>query len=175
MTLESAVGATLRSAIRLLTLVLPRDQREWGDALVAELHAVATIRDGLSLALSGALGLVLVAAERLVVRWASAAVILLIAALLGLASGYIDAVSGNRWPLRGMIIASSIVMGIAGPNVAVVSGLLIGLGVPVVAVLTGFAGPYYYDHGDVWFPLLPAIACAVVTASVRRRASRGIA
>ncbi len=175
MTPESVLGGALRGVIRLLTLMLPPDQRKWGDALLAEVHAVATTRERLSLALSGALGLVLVAAERLLIQWASAAVILVIAAVLGLASGYVDVVSGNRWPLRAIIVASSVVIGIARPNVAAMSGFLIGLGVPLVAVVTGFAGPYYYDHGDVWFPLLPAIACAVASARLSRRAGRGTA
>lgn len=175
MTPEPALEGALRGAIRLLTLMLPPDQRKWGDALVAELDAVATTRERFSFALSGALGLVLVAAERIVVRWASAAVILVIAVVLGLASGYVDVVSGNRWPLRAMIVASSVVIGIARPSVAAMSGFLIGLGVPLVAVVTRFAGPYYYDHGDAWFPLLPAIACAVASARLSRRARRGTA
>jgi hypothetical protein len=150
---------------------LPTVLRPWGEAAVAEAAAVpqherSQFVAGATLAL-----LRMMARHVFIHAWADRS-LLLGALAAGIILGWIDAVSATRNPLRVLIPLFSCVGGWIGPRGSWRLGVLIGLGVPIVASVYS-VGPYRYDTGDAWFSLPPAVALAAAAGWIRRRLARG--
>ncbi|MDQ3950192.1 MAG: beta-lactamase family protein, partial [Gemmatimonadota bacterium] len=173
MTLTRLTEAALdRIAFRLVTeaaALLPRERREWGEALAAELRAAeggaARLRFGAGAALSL---LRTAAADALRGRFADPGVTVVALALGGVTAG-VDLHSDSRWALRLLLGIGCFTLGALRPRAAWRWGVLAALGVPAVAAVAGYPAPYTYDRGDVWFPLPPAVAVALLGATFRRR------
>lgn len=164
-----SVESICKSAILLLRAVLPADQREWADAVRAEIGAPTLAREKVALAASGGLGLVSLACERLLTRWTRSPRALALAVAIGVSIGAIDAVSPSRLPLRLMVIGSAFAMGLAWPRSAGATGGIIGLMICLAARASGAVGPYAHDRGDAWIPLLPSVFIAMLGAEVGKR------
>lgn len=158
----------LDRGISILGAILPAEQQSWANALRGEV-AAAPLREKLSLATSGACGLVLIAAERVLLRWASQPIVLAAALSTGAAIGLVDVSSATRWPLRLCVVGGCLAIGAARPEAWVISGAIVGIAIAAVGRIVGAAGPYAYDAGDVWIPVIPAILVAAVGGAIGRR------
>ena len=156
----------LARIISLLGAVLPDGQRRWADALSAEIYAADTPSERLSMAWSGGMGLISIAVERILVGWFSRPAVLGGAMLMGAAIGLMDIAVPTRWPLRVAVVAGCLGMGVARPASAGLSGGIIGLCIAAVALLDRAPNPYTHDRGDVWIPLIPAVALTILGAGL---------
>ncbi|HJR35020.1 MAG TPA: hypothetical protein VJ817_08745 [Gemmatimonadales bacterium] len=168
----------LARIIAVLGAVLPAGQRRWAEALCAEIYAAETPSERLAMALSGGMGLIRIAVERVLAGWFSRPAVLGGAMLIGAAIGVMDISVPTRWPLRVTVVVSCLAMGMARPASAGLSGAIIGLGIAAVALLDRAPNPYTHDRGDVWIPLIPAVALTILGAGLanawtRHRETRG--
>ena len=164
--------------ISLLGALLPAGQRRWAEGLSAEIYAAETPSERRSMALSGGMGLISIALERMLAGWFSRPAVLGAAMLIGATIGAMDISVPTRWPLRVAVVVSSLALGMARPAGAGLSGAILGLGIAAVALLDRAPNPYTHDRGDVWIPLLPAVALTILGGGVARawtryRESRG--
>ena len=159
-------------ARRILTLpanILPHDRHNWSDALLAETGAIHSPGERVRFAMAGGLALARIGvADALRGRVADPSLIAA-ASALGLIAAAIDLHAGSRLELRLLLGLGCFGMGFAAPRGAWRWGLLAGLGLPLLAAISGTPGPYAFDRGDVWFPLPPAVALAVAGAVVASR------
>lgn len=162
----------LARGIERLGAMLPTDQRSWAVALGAEI-AAAPAEEKLPLAASGTIGLLRIAGERVLHRWVTRPIALAAALSTGVAIGLIDVSSATRWPLRMLVTAGCVAIGVVRPQTAVISGALAGLGIAAVGRVVGAAGPYGHDAGDVWLPLIPAILLAALGGAIGREVRLG--
>ncbi|MFN2563489.1 MAG: serine hydrolase [Gemmatimonadaceae bacterium] len=173
MTLTRLTGLVLdRVAVHLLraaAALVPPDRRVWGEALVAELAAAESSVARLRFAAGAALSLLRTAgADALRGRLADPGMIAAALALGGV-SAVIDLQSDSRWALRLLLGIGCFALGALRPRAAWRWGVLAALGVPALAAVADYPAPYTYDRGDVWYPLPPAVAVAVLGATFRRR------
>ena len=122
-----SVAALCRFVLSLLGRALPRDQREWAAAIRAEVDIPLAAREKIALTMSGALGLLYLAARGILIRWNSHSRTLALVVAYGLTVGYVDIISATRWPLRVLLVSGALACGIARPRVASVAGTLLGL------------------------------------------------
>jgi hypothetical protein len=145
------------SAIRVFGVVVPREADGWIDAIRAELHSIPSAREQRRFALSSMRGLLTIAFGVSLRRWARHARGLAIAVVMGMVVASFDVLSDTRWYLRVGLLLSCVVMGLGAPGISGVSGLILGLSLPLLTAISGNRGPYETDVGDVWIPLLPAV------------------
>lgn len=145
------------AAIRVFGAVVPRESRAWIDAIRAELYAIPSAREQGRYALSSIRGLVTISICAHLRRWTGHSRALATAVAMGTVVATFDVLSDSRWFLRVGLFLSCLAMGAGAPAVSRVSGLILGLSLPVLTILSGQHGPYATDTGDVWIPLLPAI------------------
>ncbi|MEJ7813052.1 MAG: hypothetical protein WKG32_21745 [Gemmatimonadaceae bacterium] len=155
--------------VRAAAAILPQEHRVWGDAVASEIAALEPGWERFEFGVTAAAGLVLSAAlDALRGRIADAGV-LAASLALGLSAAAIDLASNSRLPHVILLLAGCYTLGAAVPRAAWRWGLVAGLCVPLVTALLGFPHPYAYDHGDVWYPLIPSVIIALTGASLGRR------
>jgi hypothetical protein len=159
----------MRKLLAALGWLLLREERTWARAIIAELYAVPPGLGRVRFALSGAVALLRIAGDRALSRWLNDPAALAAAAGCGLLIGWIDVVSESRWPLRILLIGCCGGLGVVRPRTALVGGAVAGLAISLMGRLAGSAGPYAFDAGDAWWPVLPAIALSAVAAWIARR------
>ena len=143
--------------------------REWLVALRGESWVAPDTAQRLQIAAGGLAGVALDSVLRLVTGCLVRPATLVLALALGLAVAVIDVLAGSRVPLVILLALSSFTFGALRPAGASLWGLLLGLGVPGIALLTDFQGPYQVDRGDVWFLVPPAVLLALVGRNIRLR------
>jgi len=154
-------------ARRILTLpanVLLHDRHNWSDALLAEIGAIRSPGERVRFAIAGGLGLARIGVTDALRGRIADPGLIATAGVLGLIAAAIDLHADSRHALRLLLGLGCFGMGFAAPRGAWRWGLLAGLGLPLLAAISGPQGPYAFDRGDVWFPLPPAVALAVAGA-----------
>lgn len=158
--------------VRITRLLASEDERVWADAASAELYTIEAKDEQLRVAASAARGLLIIAFERQAREWVRERSALCGAIGLGIVTAAVDLLSDSRWPLQVGLLISCALVGLFARNVARVGGLLVGLGLPLLTTLSGFRGPYEFDRGDAWWPVLPAVLLATFFAAARRLTDR---
>jgi hypothetical protein len=154
-----------------LTRLMPITRRHWGDALMAESQAVPE-PERLRFLVGAISGVLQVTARHHIERAWSERHLVAAALICGLIVGWVDAASMTRHPLRILLLLTCIAAGVVRPAGSWRWGALIGIGVAASAGLDP-AGPYVYDTGDKWFPLLPAIMLAGSAGWLKKGFVRG--
>ena len=101
-----------------------------------------------------------------------------IAFVLGLCAGWVDVHNDEVQATVLVLLVSAGTLGFLAPRFAFLSGLVVGLGVPLAhlyARLTAFQLPYPVHHyAESFIALVPAMLAAVVAASVRKVLTHGM-
>jgi hypothetical protein len=101
--------------------------------------------------------------------WTAHPVALVIALAAGLVIAALDQASDTRGPMWIALAATSTLFAWWRPGAAWRWGLVLALGIPLFAVVSGTYGPYVYDPADTMYGIPPAIVIALVVGRVRRR------
>ncbi|MDQ3519789.1 MAG: beta-lactamase family protein [Gemmatimonadota bacterium] len=171
--LNAAIDRLSVWLIREAAAVLPT-HREWGKALEAEVPAVEGSAARLRFAVACSFALLRTAALNACRGRIADPASTSLAFALGCVTAIVDLQSGSRSALRLMLGVGCFALGVMTPRAAWRWGVWATLGLPVVIAITRDHGPYTYDRADVWLPLLPCIALALLGASIRRLSSRRI-
>jgi len=169
MTPRATSGSFERAALfcldRLLqvagALSLP-GSREWVDALRGELWVAHGTERRICITVGGLAGLWAQGVARLVSECAAQPQMLAVSVVLGLGIAGIDVVAESRAPLLILLALSALTSGLLRPSGACLWGLALGLGVPALAMVLDYRGPYEVDRGDVWYLVAPAMLLALL-------------
>jgi hypothetical protein len=162
-----SVTASCKAVLSLVGRLLPRDQRQWAAAMRAEVDVPETPQEKIAFTLSGVFGLLSLVARGVLVQLSREVRTFALVAAYGLTVGYVDTESASRWPLRLLVVLGAIVIGIARPGVAAVTGMVMGVAIVAMTRAAGSTGPYAHDPGDAWMPLVPALLLALAGAALR--------
>ena len=104
--------------------------------------------------------------------------ILAIAFALGLCAGWVDVHNDEVQATVLVLLVSAGTLGFLAPRLAVVAGLVVGLGVPIAHLyvrLTAYQLPYpMHNYAESFIALVPAVLAAVVAAGVRKVLTPGM-
>jgi hypothetical protein len=170
-------GAALADAVasgivRLSGVLLRPERREWVHALRSELAACASPSERLQLALMGSFGVFRIAAADVWRDCAGEPPVLAAVFAASAVVAAVDATSAGRLPLYVLLPGACCLAALLRPRAAALWGLLLGLGVPALALVSDFRGPYAHDRGDVWFGLVPALLISLLAGRAGRRLRR---
>lgn len=157
----------LRVVRRLARGASPGDS-EWLHALAAEIDHVPPGAAVLSWALGG-VRLALGARVRDAGRHAA---LLGFAACASLAVAAVDARASSRVPLAVLVTGLAAGLAFAKPSLGAAIVLAVAPSVPLVALATGFEGPYAIDRGDAFYPVV--LVLAAVGLGIRARKLRPV-
>lgn len=100
------------------------------------------------------------------------ALILILALLFGLLAGYVDIHNAEVQAAALIIVCAAGMLGIAAPRLALFSGVLVGLGVPIVhAIARAAEYPLPFAMNNYWqsfIAVVPALIAAAIGALLRR-------
>jgi len=162
----------MKTLFALLGFMLPASDRMWARAIAAEVESLPAGAERVRLALSGAVALVRITARHALSRCIANAAMLAMAVAGGAAIGWIDVASSSRRPLLILVVVCCTAFGAAWPRCAVLGGALAGLAVAAMGRLAGSSGPYAFDTGDIWLPVVPCMLVSGLAAYVSRRVAR---
>jgi hypothetical protein len=106
------------------------------------------------------------------------AFVLPIALVLGVCAGWIDLHSEEVQPTVLVLVVAAGSLGFFAPRLAALSGLLVGIGVPLAhlyARIVGYALPYpMHAYVESFIALIPAVLAAGIGAAIRRVLPPGV-
>lgn len=153
-----------RLLLSLARKLTPRRDREWLDALIAELPSVADGRERRAW-LGGAPAVLAAAFWR---RAVSDAWLVPVCLITGSVLAYFNLEAGSRLPYALLLGAVVGLISFVRPEWSWRWALLLQLCLPA-AVALGFEGPYQHDRLDALYALPPALAIALVASWLRSR------
>lgn len=157
------LGESLLKAIRL---VLTDEDCFWLDGLRAELQEIEGGREQ-AFWLGGAIALALVSLKR---RLLDEAGLIALTGIGGAVLAYVDLEASTRLPYFALLLTFVAVVSLIKAELPwpFLWAALAGFCLPLFVML-GFKGPYVHDTGDTTFPVLPALAVALLVSWLRRR------
>src|SRR5689334_6252199 len=107
-----------------------------------------------------------------------AAVVLGLALVLGLFAGWVDLHNDEVQAAVLVIVVSAGLLGMWAPRLALITGVIVGLGVPIAhlcARVVGYQLPYPMGHyAESFIALIPGVLAAGIGAGVRRVLTPGM-
>ncbi len=105
-------------------------------------------------------------------------VVLAAALLLGIVAGWVDLHNDEVQAGVLVIVVAAGLLGMWAPRLALLTGVIVGLGVPIAhlyARLTGYQLPYQMGHyAESFIALIPGVLAAGIGAAVRRVLTPGM-
>jgi hypothetical protein len=149
---------------RTLVWMTP-EQRVWGNALLAEL----TVIEGLGPAVEWALGGIRMILWLRLRQWRNDRWLWVLALALGSLAAYVDLQSATRRPLVLLLPLFAGTIAFLRPRDPWRWALAVAMCLPAITGFTGFWGPYFYDRGDTFYGLVPALVGSALGAWMRRQ------
>jgi hypothetical protein len=168
--IASALSAASERIVRALAHgvmdLLPDNEKEWGFALLNESAAITSPMERVRFLLNGSLGLLRIAVSRALHGNVANPWALLTSIAVGVSIAIIDLESHSRMPLQVLLPTACIAFGFLIPAGSWRWGLVVGISLPVVVVITGNQGPYHHDGGDVWFPAAVGVVLSLAAGKL---------
>jgi hypothetical protein len=152
---------------RCMLAMLPRNRRQWGQALVAEQNQISTTRERLYWAAGG----ISMSAKDFLNRLFTEPLAWAASIAAGILSAFVDLQSATRWPHVLLLASFGLILAYWQPKWAWRWTLLLVAGLPTFVILTKNWGPYSVDRFDVFYGIVPA-ALGTLGGLVLRRVSR---
>jgi hypothetical protein len=149
--------------------MLPRNRRQWGEALVAEQNQISNARERLSWAAGG----IAMTAKEFLNRIFSERLAWAASIAGGILSAFVDLQSGTRWPHILLLCSFGLILAYWQPKWAWRWTFLLAAGLPAFVLIAKNWGPYSVDRFDVFYGLAPA-ALGTLGGIVLRRMSRSL-
>src|ERR1700674_4480813 len=154
---------------RCTLAMLPRNRRQWGQALVVEQNQISNNRERLSWAAGG----ITMTAKDFLNRMFTEPLAWAASIAAGTLSAFVDLQSATRWPHILLLGSFGLILAYWQPKWAWRWTLLLVAGLPAFVILTKNWGPYSVDRFDVFYGLVPA-TLGTLGGMVLRRMSRSL-